>query len=70
MFIQIGPRMVGRCHFSLKNCSARNFNIVTKVLSAREGIVLSCQTCLNKKMIEDSLEFERKRSDFLRVSNS
>ena len=69
MFIQIGPRMVGRCHFSLKSCSARKFNIVCKVMSAKEGIVLSCNSCLNEKVRRDTLEYERKRTTFVNSCN-
>ena len=62
MLIELGPRMIGRCQLGLKGCTAKNFNIVKKVLMAKDGkSAWVCQKCLLKKVKMDHEEYKKRR---------
>ena len=53
MLIDLGQRMIGRCELRYDGCTAKTFNIVKKVLTAKgEGTQWVCQKCLIKKVKE------------------
>lgn len=65
MLIDIGPRIIGRCDLRFSECTAKHFNIVKKVLMAKDGkTAWACRNCVVEKVKVDNEDYAKNKKKY------